>query len=179
MLDKWKKGVTLNDMNRLPLAKRAAILGLLVEGNSLRATSRLADVSINTVTKLLVDLGAACSEYHHKNVRRVRVRRLQVDEIWAFIGAKQKHVRPEKRAEGWGDAWTWVALDADSKLVVSYLVGGRGGWWAREFMNDCAGRVKGPLQLTTDGHRAYLDAVEEAFGMDVDYAQLQKIYGAS
>ena len=166
-------------MNRLPIEKRVAILGLLVEGNSLRATSRLADVSINTVTKLLVDLGAACAEYHHRKVRGVRVRRLQCDEIWAFVGAKQKHVRPERRAEGWGDTWTWVALDADSKLVVSFLVGGRDGWWAREFMNDCAARAKGPLQLTTDGHRAYLDAVEEAFGIDVDYAQLQKLYGAS
>lgn len=166
-------------MNRLPASKRIQILGLLVEGNSLRATSRLADVSINTVTKLLVDLGAACAEYHYRNVRNVRVRRLQCDEIWAFIGAKQKHVRPERRAEGWGDTWTWVALDADSKLVVSFLVGGRDGWYAREFMRDCAARVKGPLQLTTDGHRAYLDAVEDAFGAEIDYAQLQKLYGAS
>jgi IS1 family transposase len=152
---------------------------MLVAGNSLRATSRLADVSINTVTKLLADLGSAGAEYNYKNVRNVRVRRLQCDEIWAFVGAKQKPVRPERRAEGWGDTWTWVALDADSKLVVSFLVGGRDGWWAREFMRDCAARVKGPLQLTTDGHRAYLDAIEEAFGMDVDYAQLQKLYGAS
>jgi len=166
-------------MNRLSLAERAAILGMLVEGNSLRGTSRLADVSINTVTKLLVDLGSACAEYHYKNVRNVRLRRLQCDEIWAFVGTKQKHVRPERRAEGWGDTWTWVALDADSKLVVSFLVGGRDGWWALEFMRDCAARVKGPLQLTTDGHRAYLDAVGDAFGMDIDYAQLQKIYGAS
>jgi IS1 family transposase len=166
-------------MNRLPLAKRAAILGMLVEGNSLRATSRLADVSINTVTKLLVELGGACAEYHYKNIKNVRVRRLQCDEIWSFVGAKAKHVRPERRAEGWGDTWTWVALDADTKLCVSYLVGGRDGWWAREFMNDCAARVKGRIQITTDGHRVYLDAVEEAFGADVDYAQLQKLYGAS
>ena len=166
-------------MNRLPLEKRAQILGLLVEGNSLRATSRLADVSINTVTKLLVDLGLACAEYHHKQVRNVRVRRMQCDEIWSFVGAKQKHVRPERRAEGWGDAWTWVALDADMKLCVSYLVGGRDGGWAREFMNDCASRVQGRIQITTDGHRVYMDAVEDAFGADVDYAQLQKIYGAS
>jgi IS1 family transposase len=165
-------------MNRLPLARRAAILGMLVEGNSLRATSRLADVSINTVTKLLVELGEACAEYHFKNVRNVRVRRLQCDEIWSFIGAKAKNVKPEKKAEGWGDIWTWVALDADSKLCVSYLVGRRDGWWAREFMNDCANRVKGRVQITVDGHRVYLDAVEEAFGADVDYAQLQKIYGA-
>src|SRR5881275_326452 len=165
-------------MNRLPIDKRAAILGMLVEGNSLRATSRLADVSINTVTKLLIDLGEACAEYHHKNIRNVRVRRLQCDEIWSFVGAKAKHVRPERRAEGWGDTWTWVALDADTKLCVSYLVGGRDGWWAREFMNDCAKRVKERIQIATDGHRVYMDAVEDAFGADVDYAQLQKIYGA-
>ncbi len=149
-------------MNRLPLSKRVQILGMLVEGNSLRATSRFADVSINTVTKLLVDLGAACAEYHYENVRNVRVRRLQADEIWSFVRAKQKHVRPERRAEGWGDTWTWVALDADTKLCVSYLVGGRGAWWAREFMNDCASRVKGRIQITTDGHRVYMDAVEDA-----------------
>ena len=166
-------------MNRLSIAERATILGMWVEGNSLRVTSRLADVSINTVTKLLVDLGAACAEYHYANVVNVRVRRLQCDEIWSFVGAKQKNVRPERRAEGWGDTWTWVALDADTKLCVSYLVGGRGAWWAREFMNDCASRVKGRIQITSDGHRVYLDAVEEAFGADVDYAQLQKFYGAS
>lgn len=165
-------------MNRLSIADRAAILGLLVEGNSLRATSRLADVSINTVTKLLVDLGEACAEYHHENVHNVRVRRLQCDEIWSLVGAKAKNVNPERKSEGWGDIWTWVALDADSELCVSYLVGGRDGWWAREFMNDCASRVKGRVQITTDGLRVYLDAVEEAFGADVDHAQLQKIYGA-
>jgi len=166
-------------MNRLPIAKRAHILGLLVEGNSLRATSRLADVSINTVTKLLVDLGAACADYHDANVNDVRVRRLQCDEIWAFAEAKAKNVPEEKKTEGWGDVWTWVALDADNKLCVSYLVGGRDGWWAREFMNDCAKRVKGRVQITADGNRAYLDAVEDAFVADLDYAQLQKIYGAS
>ncbi|HXM93455.1 MAG TPA: IS1 family transposase [Candidatus Dormibacteraeota bacterium] len=165
-------------MNRLPLARRVAILGMLVEGNSLRATSRLADVSINTVTKLLVDLGFACAEYHHTRVRNVRVRRLQCDEIWSFVGAKARNVRPERKADGWGDIWTWVGLDADSKLCVSYLVGGRDGWWAKEFLNDCAKRIKGRVQITTDGHRVYLDAVEDAFGADVDYAQLQKIYGA-
>lgn len=166
-------------VNRLPLKRRTQILGLLVEGSSLRATSRLADVSINTVTKLLVDLGSACAEYHHRNVKSVRVRRLQCDEIWSFVGAKQEPVRPERRDERWGDAWTWVSLDADTKLCISYLVGGRDGWWAREFMRDCAARVKGRLQITTDGHKVYLDAVEEAFGADVDYAQLQKIYGVS
>lgn len=165
-------------MNRLRLEKRTQILAMLVEGNSLRATSRLADVSINTVTKLLVDLGAACADYHDQRVRNVRVRRLQCDEIWAFVGAKAKNVTPEKKAEGWGDIWTWVGLDAQTKICVSYLVGGRDGWWAREFMNDCAKRIRGRVQITTDGHKVYLDAVEDAFGADVDYAMLQKLYGA-
>jgi IS1 family transposase len=138
----------------------------------------MADVSINTVTKLLVDVGAACAKFHDENVRGVRVRRLQCDEIWSFVGAKAKNVTPEKKAEGWGDAWTWTAIDADSKLCLSYLVGGRDAGWAYEFMQDCADRIKGRVQITTDGHRAYLEAVEGAFGMDVDYAQLQKIYGA-
>src|SRR5271169_1215854 len=108
-------------MNRLAIERRVAILGMLVEGNSLRATSRLADVSINTVAKLLVELGEACAEYHYKNVKNLRVRRLQCDEILSFVGAKQKHVKPERKAEGRGDTWTWVALDADTKLCVSYL----------------------------------------------------------
>jgi IS1 family transposase len=165
-------------MNRLSVADRAAILGMLVEGNSLRSCSRLADVSLNTVTKLLVDFGAACEKFHDENVRDVRVRRLQADEIWCFIGAKAKNVSPEKKSEGWGDVWTWTGLDADTKLCVSYLVGGRDGLWAKEFMQDCASRIRGRVQVTTDGHKAYLDAVEDAFGADIDYAQLQKIYGA-
>lgn len=173
-----ERGATFYDMNRLPLTKRIQILGLLVEGNSLRATSRLADVSINTVTKLLVDLGAACADYHDEHVRDLRVRRLQCDEIWAFVGAKAKNASPKQKAKGWGDIWTWVGLDAQTKLCVSYMVGGRDGWWAREFMNDCAKRIRGRVQITTDGHRVYLDAVEDAFGADVDYAMLQKLYGA-
>jgi IS1 family transposase len=165
-------------MNRLSIAERAKILGMLVEGNSLRSCSRMADVSLNTVSKLLVDLGVACERFHDEHVRNVRVRRLQADEIWCFIGAKSKNVTPEKKAEGWGDVWTWTGLDADTKLCVSYLVGGRDGGWAKMFMQDCASRINGRVQITTDGHRAYLDAVEDAFGADVDYAQLQKIYGA-
>jgi IS1 family transposase len=164
-------------MNRLSIADRAAILGMLVEGNSLRSASRLADVSINTVTKLLVDLGSACEKFHDEHVKNVRVRRLQCDEIWCFVGAKAKNVTPEKKAMGWGDAWTWTGLDADTKLCVSYLVGGRGADWAMDFMQDCASRIIGRVQVTTDGHRAYLEAVEGAFGMDCDYAMLQKIYG--
>src|ERR1700719_1871230 len=119
-------------MNRLSVAKRAAILGMLVEGNSLRATSRLADVSINTVTKLLVDFGSACAEYHDLHIRNVRAQRVQCDEIWCFVGAKAKNVTPEKQAQGWGDTWTWTALDADTKLCLSYLVGCRGLAWAKE-----------------------------------------------
>ncbi|SRR5258706_7368430 len=165
-------------MNRLSTTERAAILGMLVEGNSLRSCSRLADVSINTVTKLLVDLGVACAEFHDEHVRNVRVRRLQCDEIWCFVGAKAKNVTAEQKAAGWGDAWTWTALDADTKLCLSYLVGGRDSGWAKEFMQDCASRIKGRVQVTTDGHKAYLEAVEGAFGMDCDYAMLQKIYGA-
>jgi IS1 family transposase len=164
-------------MNRLPVEKRAAILGLLVEGNSLRATSRLADVSINTVTKLLVDLGEACAEYHDIHVRNVRSQRVQCDEIWCFVGAKAKNVTPEKQAQGWGDTWTWTALDADSKLCLSYRIGGRDGAIAFEFMQDLASRLANRVQLTTDGHRVYLNAVEDAFGSEIDYAMLVKIYG--
>jgi len=165
-------------MNRLSIAQRATILGMLVEGNSLRSCSRMADVSLNTVTKLLVDLGAACEQFHNEHVNNVRVRRLQCDEIWSFVGSKAKNTTPEKKAEGCGDAWTWIGLDADTKLCLSYLVGGRDASWASAFMEDCASRIKGRVQVTTDGHRAYLEAVEGAFGMDCDYAMLQKIYGA-
>jgi IS1 family transposase len=165
-------------MNRLSVSERAVILGMLVEGNSLRSITRLTGVSINTVTKLLVDLGTACAKYHDECVRGVKVRRLQCDEIWCFVGANAKNVTPEPKAEGWGDVWTWTAIDAETKLCVSYLVGGRDAGWAGDFMGDCASRINGRVQATTDGHRAYLEAVEGAFGMDVDYAQLQKIYGA-
>jgi IS1 family transposase len=164
-------------MNRLPGTKRAAILGMLIEGNSLRATSRLADVSINTVTKLLVDLGAACAEYHHSHVRNVRAQRIQCDEIWCFDGAKAKNVTPEKQVQSWGDTWAWTALDADSKLCVSYRVGGRDGAIAYEFMHDLASRLAHRVELTSDGHRVYLNAVEDAFGSEIDYAMLIKIYG--
>jgi IS1 family transposase len=165
-------------MNRLTTADRVRVVSALVEGNSIRATVRMTGVAKNTVVKLLGDLGHACLAYHDTNVRGVRVRRLQCDEIWSFVGAKAKNASPEKKAEGWGDVWTWTAIDADTKLCVSYLVGGRDGGWAQEFMQDCAGRIRGRVQITTDGHRVYLDAVEDAFGSDVDYAQLHKIYGA-
>ena len=166
-------------MNRLPIAKRAQIIQMMVEGSSLRATSRMADVSINTVTKLLLDVADGAQDYHDANVNNLRCRRVQCDEIWCFVGAKKKNATPEQKAAGWGDVWTWTAIDADTKLCVSYLVGGRDGWWAAEFMNDVASRIRGRVQLTTDAHRPYLEAVEGAFGADIDYATLQKIYGAS
>jgi IS1 family transposase len=165
-------------MNRLSITDRANILALLVEGNSLRSTTRLTGFSINTISKLLVDVGKKCAKFHDENVRGLRVHRLQCDEIWCFVGAKAKNVTLEKKAEGWGDIWTWVGIDADTKLCVSYLVGGRDGGWALDFMQDCANRINSRVQVTTDGHRAYLEAVEGAFGIEVDYAQLHKIYGA-
>jgi len=166
-------------MNLLSQDERIRIVAALVEGNSLRSVSRMTGIARNTITKLLVDLGEACMQYHDTHVRNLRVRRLQCDEIWAYVGAKQKNASPAKKEIGWGDVWTWVGLDADTKLVVSYLVGGRGAVWANDFMEDAASRIKGRVQVTTDGHKAYLEAVEGAFGMDVDFATLQKIYGAS
>ncbi len=166
-------------MNALESADRIRVVAALVEGNSIRSTSRMTGVARNTVTKLLVDLGSACMKFHDEHVRHVRVRRLQCDEIWAYVGAKARNVSIEKKEIGWGDVWTWVGIDADTKLVVSYLVGGRGAGWAYDFMQDCAKRIKGHVQVTTDGHKTYLEAVEAAFGMDCDYAQVQKIFGAS
>jgi IS1 family transposase len=166
-------------MNKLEIDEQVRVVAALVEGNSIRATSRMTGVACNTVTKLLVDLGSACMKFHDEHVRNVRVKRLQCDEIWSYVGAKARNVSAAKKEIGWGDVWTWVGIDADTKLVVSYLVGGRGADWAMDFMNDCASRIKGRVQITTDGHRAYLEAVENAFGCDIDYAQLQKIYGSS
>jgi IS1 family transposase len=154
-------------MNRLDNTTRAQVVKCLCDGNSIRATVRITGVAKNTVVKLLCDLGAACAEYHHENVCDLRVRRLQCDEIWSFIGSKAKNTSPEKKQEGCGDAWTWTAIDADTKLIVSYLVGGRDAGWALDFMQDCADRIKGRVQVTTDGHKAYLEAVEGAFGMSM------------
>ena len=165
-------------MNKLSTQKRSFLVRALVEGSSVRATARLADVSKVTVLKLISDFGYAAYLFHDRNVRNVRVRRLQCDEIWQFIGAKKRNVTPEQEQQGWGDSWTWTAIDADTKLCVSYLVGGRDAGWAKEFMEDCASRIRGRVQITTDGHKAYLEAVEGAFGLDCDYAVLQKIYGA-
>jgi IS1 family transposase len=162
----------------MPLAKRAQILGFLVEGMSLRAASRLADCSINTVTKLLVDVGMACAEYQDRALRKLPCRRIQCDEIWSFVGAKQKNVPQERKGVfGMGDVWTWTAIDADSKLVASWMVGTRDGEAARTFVRDLADRLANRVQLTTDGHKVYLEAVERAFGGDIDYAMLVKHYG--
>jgi IS1 family transposase len=165
-------------MNRLDAATQARVISCLIEGCSIRATVRMTGAAKNTVVKLLADIGCACAGYHNRAVRNLKVRRLQCDEIWSFVGAKAKNTSPEKKQEGWGDIWTWVGIDADTKLVVSYLVGGRDAGWATDFMQDCANRISNRVQITTDGHRAYLEAVENAFGADIDYAMLQKIYGA-
>jgi IS1 family transposase len=166
--------------NVLDTSKRAQILNMLVEGMSMRSVSRITGVSINTVSKLLIAAGNAAAEYHDNTVRGVAAERVQCDEIWSFVGAKQKNVKAVKApVEGAGDVWTWTAIDADSKMIISYLVGGRDGRYAAEFMDDVASRLANRVQLTTDGHKAYLEAVEGAFGADVDYAQLVKIYGAS
>lgn len=167
-------------MNKLPKSKRVMILNLLVEGMSMRAISRTVGVSINTVTKLLIEAGEVCADYHNDTVRNVTTSNVQCDEIWSFCYAKKKNVATAKAApEFAGDVWTWTALDADSKLIVSYLVGGRDSEYALEFMDDVKSRLANRVQLTTDGHKAYLLAVEEAFGADVDYAQLVKIYGSA
>lgn len=167
-------------MNRLSNDDRAKILHLLCEGMSIRAITRLTGASKNTVAKLLIDAGKACAAYHDANVRDVKAARVQVDEIWSFTYAKQKNVAAAKAApDHAGDTWTWTAIDADSKMIVSYLVGGRDAEYAMWFMDDLASRLANRVQLTSDGHRAYLEAVEGAFGCDVDYAQLVKMYGAT
>lgn len=164
-------------MNKLDTEKRVQILACLVEGNSLRATSRLAGVSINTVTKLLVDAGLACSEYQDRTLRGIKSKRIQCDEIWSFVGCKEKNVTASKKREGQGDVWTWTALDPDTKLVPCWFVGTRDAGSAYHFMHDLAARLDNRVQLTTDGHKAYLSAVEDAFGTEIDYAMLVKIYG--
>jgi IS1 family transposase len=166
-------------MNQLSQEKRIRVLAVLVEGNSIRSTVRITGVAKNTVVKLLRDIGTACQEYHDKVVADLPCKRIQVDEIWSFCYAKEKNVPREHRGElGYGDVWTWVALDAETKLIPSWLVGGRDAGWATAFLQDLASRLRHRVQLTSDGHRAYLNAVEDAFGCDIDYATLIKLYGA-
>jgi IS1 family transposase len=165
-------------MNRLDISKRAQIIGLLVEGNSLRAASRLADVSINTVTKLLVDVGTACAKYQDENLRNLPCKRVQVDEIWSFVYAKAKNVAAAKAVpDGAGDVWTWTAICAETKIIPTWHVGARDAECAMTFMDDLSRRLANRVQLTSDGHKAYLDAVDGAFGGDIDYSMLVKIYG--
>jgi IS1 family transposase len=166
------------NMNRLSTAQRVAVVKALVEGCSIRATVRLTGVAKNTITKLLLELGAACSAYQHETLVNLPCRRVQADEIWSFVGAKDKNVPKEKMGQfGIGSVWTWTAICADTKLCVSHLVGTRDAGAAYEFMMDVASRLRNRVQLTTDGHGPYLQAVEAAFGADIDYATLVKVYG--
>ncbi len=166
------------DMNKIPLEKRIQILEMLCEGSSMRSISRVVDVSINTVSKLLVDAGNACAKYHDEHVRGVVSKRVQCDEIWSFLYAKERTARVLD-LNGAGDAWTWTALDADSKLIISYMVGQRDAGCAMILMDDLKSRLASRIQLTTDGHKAYVEAVEDAFAGDIDYSMLIKLYGDS
>ncbi|MGD0288335.1 MAG: DDE-type integrase/transposase/recombinase [Candidatus Binataceae bacterium] len=167
-------------MNKLGTAKRAQMLGMMVEGVSIRAIARMTNASKNTIVKLLADAGNACLEYQDKTLRNLSCQRIQADEIWSFVYAKQRNVPEEKRGQfGYGDVWTWTALDADTNLIVAWHVGRRDAHAAYEFMSDVASRLTNRVQLATDGHRAYLDAVDGAFGMSIDYAMLVKQYGAA
>jgi len=166
-------------MNKLPIAKKVQIINMLVEGMSSRATSRIADVSINTVTKLLVDTGKACQSFHDETVHSLNSKRIEADEIWSFVYAKQKNANSivNTEVEKAGDVWTWTAIDADSKMILSWFVGDRDVDTAYAFMCDVKSRLNSRVQLTTDGHKAYLNAVPDAFGSNIDYAMLIKIYG--
>jgi IS1 family transposase len=166
-------------MNKLPTAKRVQILSMLCEGSSMRSISRVCDVSLNTVAKLLISAGYVCAKFHHEKVQNVAAQRIQCDEIWSFTYAKKQNVRDAKAAPiGSGDVWTWTALDADSKLIVSWYIGDRTHRDAVEFMSDLRARLANKVQLTTDGHRAYLSAVEQ-IDFDADYAMLIKLYGST
>jgi IS1 family transposase len=167
-------------MNALPIKKRAQIIGCLVEGMSMRATARLVDVAFNTVKKLLIEVGTACAEYQREVLHDLPCTKIQCDEIWAFVGCKEKNVAEHRKGEfGLGDVYTWVAMCADTKIVPSFLIGKRDAEYGNAFMQDLASRLKNHVQLTTDGHSVYLQAVEKAFGGDIDFAQLVKIYGSS
>ena len=167
-------------VNRLSIDKRAQILGCLVEGNSIRATSRMTSASKNTIVRLLCEVGEACEEYQYNTLRGLACQRVQVDEIWSFVYSKDKNVPKDKRGQfGYGDVWTWTAICADSKLCINWLVGGRDAEYAELFLKELASRVTQRIQLTSDGHKPYMKAVKKAFYSGVDYAQLVKIYGKS
>lgn len=165
-------------MNRLNINKQAQIISALVEGNSIRATCRMTGAAKGTVLKLLADIGDACAEYQYKHLRDLTCNKIQCDEIWSFCYAKDKNVPKDKKGKfGYGDVWTWTAICADSKLVPSFFIGTRDLESAKAFMNDLASRMRHRIQITTDGHKAYIEAVEDAFGSDVDYSQIVKLYG--
>ena len=165
-------------MNKLSIEKRAMILTMLIEGSSMRSVSRIADVSINTVTKLLVDAGIVCAEYQSGHLVNIKSKRVQCDEIWSFCYSKEKNVAPkDKGILGYGDVYTWTAIDADSKLAISWLVGRRDYEYAEAFMSNLASRITDRVQLTSDGYGCYINAVGKAFGGAIDYAMLVKIYG--
>jgi IS1 family transposase len=167
-------------MNRLKPERQKAVIAALVEGNSIRATVRITGVAKNTVVKLLADVGKACEEYQDRVLRNLPCKRVQADEIWAFCYAKEKNVPADKRGQfGYGDVWTFTALCADTKLVPSWYIGRRDAEDATTFMKDLASRLASRVQLTTDGHNMYLQAVEDAFGSEIDFSQLVKIYGTS
>lgn len=179
MLTLLERSSIMVRMNKLSTAKRSAIVRALCEGCSIRATVRMTGASKNAIARLLIPLGEACSKFQDETIRNIKSKRVQCDEIWSFVGAKAKNVSDEKKAEGWGDCWTWTALDADSKLIISFMLGDRTLETARGFMSDVAARLANRVQLTTDGHGPYLFAVDEAFGQDdIDYAMLIKVYGA-
>jgi IS1 family transposase len=165
-------------MNQLDSIQRAQVIAALVEGNSIRSVSRMTGIARNTISTLLFMAGAACARYQDEKLRNLPCKRVQCDEIWSFCYAKDRNVPAEKRGEfGIGSVWTWTALDADTKLIASWMVGGRDAVAAHEFMKDLAGRLANRVQLTTDGHAPYLNAVDSNFGNDIDYAMLVKIYG--
>lgn len=166
-------------MNVLSKEKRAAVLHSLAEGCSMRATSRLTNTAFNSVVRLLIQAGKACTEYQDKVFVNLPCKRVQCDEIWSFVGAKEKTCTPEMKAKGKGDVWTWTALCSDTKLVPCWFVGTRDASAAYHFMHDLAPRLRYRVQLTTDGHKAYLNAVEDAFGAEIDYGMLIKLYGAT
>jgi len=166
------------NMNQLTKDRRVRVIAALVEGNSIRATVRMTDVAKNTIVKLLCDIGQACERYHDKVMVNLPCKRIQVDEIWSFCRAKQKNVPDEHQGKfGWGDLWTWTSIDADMKLVPQWLVGLRDASWANAFISDLAYRLRNRVQLTSDGHKTHLRAIEDAFGGDIDYAMLIKLYG--
>jgi len=165
-------------MNNLSINRQTQIIKVLCEGNSIRSTARITDTAINTVVKLLKDVGIACADYQNEHLRNLPCKQIQCDEVWSFCYAKQKNVPEDKQGRfGYGDVWTWTALDADTKLVPSWVVGLRDAGYAYAFMKDLQSRLANRVQLTTDGHKVYLTAVEDVFGADIDYAMLVKLYG--